>query len=158
MSESARTLLTEEELTARAVELSRVPESVGAARGDELVVIVMRLGAEWLAVRATHVHEVVSRPVLTPLPLAPECVAGVLNLRGEILAALDVQSMLGLGRNPNAEPRDGRVRDGAEYDEKNEREPKARPRFLSDGELHGATPVRGDCEMSGGRAIRVDVR
>jgi purine-binding chemotaxis protein CheW len=64
----------------------------------------MRLGEEWLALRASCVHEVISRPVLTPLPLAPECVAGVLNLRGEILAALDLKSLLGLGRNPNTEP------------------------------------------------------
>jgi purine-binding chemotaxis protein CheW len=103
MSDARRTPVSAEELAARADELSRVPETSGAARGDEVPMIVMRLGNEWLAVRAAQVREVVAHPLLTPLPMAPECVAGVMNLRGEILAALDVKSLLGLGRNTSTE-------------------------------------------------------
>ena len=104
MSDARRALVSADELAARAADLSRAPDAAGAARGDEIPMVVMRLGNEWLAVRAAQVREVVARPVLTLLPLAPECVAGVMNLRGEILAALDVKSLLGLGRNAATQP------------------------------------------------------
>ncbi len=53
------------------------------------------LGDEEFALDVRHVHEVVNRPtVLTPMPLAPAFAAGVFNLRGAIVAVLDMRRLL----------------------------------------------------------------
>jgi purine-binding chemotaxis protein CheW len=48
-----------------------------------------------LALPADDVREVVRHDVPTPVPLAPEDVVGVINLRGEIATVVDVARRLG---------------------------------------------------------------
>ena len=60
------------------------------------------LGGRRFGVPAADVREVVRFAPPTPVPLAPAWVAGVADVRGEILAAIDVAARLGL---PAASPR-----------------------------------------------------
>jgi purine-binding chemotaxis protein CheW len=55
-----------------------------------------------LAVDVNRVQEVVHSRRITPVPLAHPCVTGLLNLRGQIVTAIDARRRLGLAeREPN---------------------------------------------------------
>jgi purine-binding chemotaxis protein CheW len=43
-----------------------------------------------------RVQEVMQHQVMTPVPLAPELVAGMINLRGQIVCAIDLRRLLQL--------------------------------------------------------------
>lgn len=48
-------------------------------------------------VDVAHVQEVVRQHALTPIPLAPPAIRGLMNLRGSIVAAIDLRERLGFG-------------------------------------------------------------
>ncbi len=50
-----------------------------------------------LAVEVCHVQEVLQEQPMTSVPLAPETVRGLINLRGQIVTAIDMRTRLGLG-------------------------------------------------------------
>ncbi|MBX7100407.1 MAG: chemotaxis protein CheW [Myxococcaceae bacterium] len=52
----------------------------------------------------TAVQEVLRPQEMTPVPLAPEVVRGLINLRGQIVTALDLRRRLGLGLAPRDQP------------------------------------------------------
>ena len=54
------------------------------------------VGGHSLGIRVLEVQEVLRRQRLTPVPLAPEVVAGLINLRGQIVPALDMRRVLHL--------------------------------------------------------------
>jgi len=58
----------------------------------------------YLGVEATQVQEVIRYQEMTPVPLAPPTVAGLINLRGEIVTAVDLRGRLDL-----PPPEDGRL-------------------------------------------------
>jgi len=47
-------------------------------------------------VDVTHVQEVLRHQEMTPVPLAPAVVRGLINLRGQIVTALDMRTRLGM--------------------------------------------------------------
>ena len=47
-----------------------------------------------------HVQEVIRYQQMTPVPLAPDVVEGLINLRGQIVTALDLRTRLGLAARP----------------------------------------------------------
>lgn len=51
-----------------------------------------------------HVQEVIRFLDLTEVPLAPKAVVGLINLRGEIVTAIDMRRRLGLDENASDEP------------------------------------------------------
>lgn len=53
-------------------------------------------------VDATRVQEVIRYQEMTPVPLAPPTVAGLINLRGEIVTAIDLRGRLGLPERDDA--------------------------------------------------------
>jgi purine-binding chemotaxis protein CheW len=57
-----------------------------------------KLADTWFGVDATKVQEVLRRQTLTPAPLAPAHVAGLLNIRGRIVTALYLHGRMGLER------------------------------------------------------------
>lgn len=62
-----------------------------------------RVGELLIGVDVERVQEVLYDPELTPVPLAHPGVVGLLNLRGQIVAALDARRRLGLPeRSPGA--------------------------------------------------------
>lgn len=52
------------------------------------------LAGEMLAVRVEDVQEVMMHQPLTPVPLAPSHIVGLLNLRGQIMPAIDLRQLL----------------------------------------------------------------
>ena len=70
-----------------------------AARRPGLILVqalLLPLHADWYAIELTRVREVVPAPVVTPLPGAPPELAGVFNLRGEVVPLFDTAQLLGL--------------------------------------------------------------
>ena len=59
-----------------------------------------RLDGRLFGVRVTDVQEVVQHQRLTPVPLAPPVVSGLLNLRGQIVTALDLRRRMELADRP----------------------------------------------------------
>jgi purine-binding chemotaxis protein CheW len=51
---------------------------------------------EWFAINTDCVREVLRTPDLTPIPLAPDTLAGLMNLRGHVVLASDFRVRLGL--------------------------------------------------------------
>lgn len=62
----------------------------------------VRLGAEWFGVPRTGVSEVLRVPPLVRVPGAARHIAGIINLRGEILTVLDLRVLLGLAEAASA--------------------------------------------------------
>jgi purine-binding chemotaxis protein CheW len=73
------------------------------------------LGTFHFAVDVLDVQEVVRFQNPTRVPLAAPEIEGLINLRGQIVAAIDLRRQLGLGaRDPKASPMNVIVRRGAE--------------------------------------------
>jgi purine-binding chemotaxis protein CheW len=68
--------------------------------GDTRQFCTFRVDALHAGVEVQHVQEVVRSKTLTVVPLAPRSVHGLMNLRGEILTAIDVRCRLGLPGRP----------------------------------------------------------
>src|SRR5829696_6942259 len=69
-----------------------------ALLGEETV--IFRLGAGRYGVSARLVREVQPLAGYTPLPGTPRFVLGLINLRGRLLAALDIRPLLGSPASP----------------------------------------------------------
>ncbi len=68
---------------------------------ETLQLIVFRLAREWYGVEITKAKEVIKPVKITYLPSSPEYIAGIVNLRGNILSVMDLKTMFGL---PHEEP------------------------------------------------------
>jgi purine-binding chemotaxis protein CheW len=81
----------------------------------------VRLGSEHYALGLEHVLEVLELGDLTPVPGAAAAVLGLHNLRGEILASVDLAAVLGLATTGQARHlvlvEDGHHRAGLAVDE-----------------------------------------
>lgn len=64
---------------------------------EEMVpLIIFRLSREWYGVEMPDVKEVIKVGPITYLPSSPEYIAGIVNLRGNILSVTDLKAILGL--------------------------------------------------------------
>jgi purine-binding chemotaxis protein CheW len=54
----------------------------------------------YFGVEVLKVQEVIRYQEMTPVPLAPPVVRGLINLRGQIVAAIDLRRRLGLSERP----------------------------------------------------------
>ncbi len=66
--------------------------------------LVFRLGPETYGVDVAVVREIIALPPVTPLPLTPEHVLGVINLRGAVVPVFDLRRKLGLPPADKGEP------------------------------------------------------
>ena len=60
--------------------------------------VTIRIGSQDFGVPVMQVRDVLGHQRLTPVPLAPRAIAGLLNLRGRIVTAIDLRTRLGLPR------------------------------------------------------------
>jgi len=58
------------------------------------------LDGHFFGVDAQSVQEVIRYQEMTVVPLTPECVKGLINLRGQIVTAIDMRKRLGLQDRP----------------------------------------------------------
>jgi purine-binding chemotaxis protein CheW len=61
----------------------------------DLHIVGFRIGRETFGVPISLVHEIVRVPEITAVPDAPECVEGVINLRGKIVSIVDLRKRFG---------------------------------------------------------------
>jgi purine-binding chemotaxis protein CheW len=58
--------------------------------------IIFRLSREWYGIEIAKVKEVIKVSKITYLPSSPEYIAGIVNLRGNILSVTDLKTILSL--------------------------------------------------------------
>jgi len=63
---------------------------------DEQQVCTFQIAGSWYGLDVAHVREVVLPQALTTVPLSHHAVAGLINLRGQIVTAIDLRRRLGL--------------------------------------------------------------
>jgi len=68
-------------------------------------IIVFRLGREWYGVDILKVREVIKVARIAYLPSSPPHIAGILNLRGNILSVTDLKTIFGLAQDEPTEKR-----------------------------------------------------
>jgi len=61
----------------------------------ELHIVGFRIGRETFGVPIELVHEIVRVPDITAVPEAPDCIEGVINLRGKIVSVVDLRKRFG---------------------------------------------------------------
>jgi purine-binding chemotaxis protein CheW len=61
----------------------------------QLQIVGLRVGRETLGLPISLVREIVRVPEITPVPNAPEHIEGVINLRGKIIAVVDLSKRFG---------------------------------------------------------------
>lgn len=66
---------------------------------ESLQLCCFKLGELHLGIDVLSVQEVIKERSLTPVPRAPEAVEGLLNLRGQIITAIDLRSRFNLPRS-----------------------------------------------------------
>jgi purine-binding chemotaxis protein CheW len=81
-------------MDARARKLARRPEA--PATGEQLAVAVFQLASERYAIELRWICEVVRLTDYTPVPGTPDYIVGLTNLRGEIVAVVDLRRLFGL--------------------------------------------------------------
>ncbi|HET8668816.1 MAG TPA: chemotaxis protein CheW, partial [Terriglobales bacterium] len=61
----------------------------------DLHIVGFRVGTETFGVPISLVHEIVRVPQITAVPDSPDCVEGVINLRGRIVPVVDLRKRFG---------------------------------------------------------------
>ena len=65
---------------------------------ETIQLVVFRLSNEWYGVEISQAREVIKIGKMTYLPSSPEHIAGIVNLRGDILSVTDLKSFFGLSQ------------------------------------------------------------
>ncbi len=86
--------------------------TASAVQSDE--VVTFRVGAQWFGVGVLHVQEVISHQRVARVPLAGPAIAGLLNLRGQIVTAIDMHQKLEILRKSSESLMNVVVRDADE--------------------------------------------
>lgn len=71
-------------------------KSSGERTGEPLRVVVFRLGEEAYAFPLENVAEISRVPAITPVPGVEDFVVGLANLRGNVIAVLDIKTVFGI--------------------------------------------------------------
>ena len=74
--------------------MSSATDTAARPRSGQLA--TFRLDGDLYGVEVEHVQEVLRSQGLTRVPLAPSAVAGLINLRGQVVTTLDLRRRLGL--------------------------------------------------------------
>jgi purine-binding chemotaxis protein CheW len=68
---------------------------MAATAMKDLHIVGFRIGRETFGVPIALVHEIVRVPDITSVPDAPDCIEGVINLRGKIVSVVDLRKRFG---------------------------------------------------------------
>jgi purine-binding chemotaxis protein CheW len=81
------------------------PEAAPYAEGGLEQLIVFRLAGEEFAIPIGDVREIIRSAPVTPVPGARASVKGIINVRGEIAAVVDLRVRFGLTSKQESEPK-----------------------------------------------------
>jgi purine-binding chemotaxis protein CheW len=73
--------------------------------GAEFAYVAMEIGGQTFGLPINDVHEVFSVNRITPVPLAPPMVTGLINLRGRVVTAICLRTLLGMDKTPGRRDR-----------------------------------------------------
>lgn len=65
--------------------------------------VTFRLADEIYGINVMQVQEVLRMTEIAPVPGAPGCVLGIINLRGNVVTVVDARELFGLSRNDNTD-------------------------------------------------------
>lgn len=71
--------------------------------GKEIQVVIFRLGREEFGVRIEQVKEIIEMTHITRMPKAPSFIEGVINLRGQVIAVIDLAKQFDLPASERGE-------------------------------------------------------
>jgi purine-binding chemotaxis protein CheW len=77
------------------MQIENEPIAVTKDRGPSLQYLTYSLGDEIFAMDIRAVREIIQYSAMTVVPLMPEFVRGVINLRGSVVPVIDLQSRFG---------------------------------------------------------------
>lgn len=63
--------------------------------GENVQLTTFYIGNELYGIEVMKVQEVTGRPIITPVPLAPKFIRGLINLRGQISTAIGMSELMG---------------------------------------------------------------
>lgn len=81
--------------------MPEMPE--GKSAEETIQILVFLLGKEEFGVRIDQVKEIIAMKPITRMPKAPAFIEGVINLRGEIMAVVDLAKQLDLSGSEHDE-------------------------------------------------------
>lgn len=79
----------------------------GTKAGATMQIVVFKLGQEEYALQIGQIKEVVQTPAITTMPQSPSYVRGVANIRGNIIAIVDLEERFGLRAKTEGQQNDG---------------------------------------------------
>lgn len=74
-------------------------QSVVSSDGDEVKALIVSIGDHYFGAIIDNIEDVIQRQPTTPVPLAPDHIIGLLNLRGHIVTEIDVAKTLEIERS-----------------------------------------------------------
>lgn len=80
-------------------EIKQSNKSPNGTQSTTLQIVVFKLGQEEYGIHIDQIKEVVITPTITRMPQTPPFVKGVANVRGNVIAILDLEEKFGLVRN-----------------------------------------------------------
>ncbi len=83
------------------IEKSKNNTDHNVAQVRALQIVVFKLGQEEYGLPIDQIKEVVITPTVTRMPQTPPYIKGVANIRGNVIAILDLEQKFGLIRNKN---------------------------------------------------------
>ena len=87
-------------MTAPTDTLAATKRPAAAAPATSGQLATFRLDGDLYGVEVEHVQEVLRSQGLTRVPLAPPAVAGLINLRGQVVTAIELRERLGRPARP----------------------------------------------------------
>lgn len=78
-------------------------------------VVTFRVGKQWFGLPVIAVQEVIGHQPTSRVPLARSCVAGLLNLRGQVVTAIDMHDRMEIPAAASESLMDVVVCDGGEF-------------------------------------------
>jgi len=76
----------------------------GTPTGETREFVTTTIAGQLFGIPVLKVQDVLGPQRITRIPLAPDWIAGALNLRGRIVTAIDVRSRLGLAKSDRGSP------------------------------------------------------
>lgn len=73
----------------------------GRGKDELLQLVTFRIGNEEYGVDILHVQEIIRMIDITRMPSTPEHIDGVINLRGNIIAVMDLRTRFGMEQKPH---------------------------------------------------------
>ncbi|TGG95786.1 purine-binding chemotaxis protein CheW [Natronospirillum operosum] len=72
---------------------------IAESSGDQNQYLTFQIGHEMFAVGILHIREIIEYGSLTTVPMMPEFVRGVINLRGSVVPVIDLSARFGRGES-----------------------------------------------------------